>query len=74
MAPENKTQNTNGKPCQNHEVRIGHLEINTEKQWAAIEKLQNRLPVWATLVISLLTFLLGAAITYASLAARLAIK
>lgn len=48
--------------CEKHsglEARIENLEISGKKQWEAIEKLQNRLPVWATVVISVLTFLLG---------------
>ena len=44
------------------ESRMETLERSDEKQWEAIEKLQNRLPVWATLFISFLTFLLGASI------------
>ena len=60
--------------CKKHSgvvSRISSLEDSNTKQWNAIEKLQNRLPVWATIVISLLTFGLGSALTYASLAARL---
>ncbi len=43
---------------------IEQIKASDAKQWLAIEKLQNRLPVWATAVISVLTFLLGAAVTY----------
>jgi len=60
------------------EERIGvtESEINTlkesdERQWLAIEKLQNRLPVWATTVISLLTFFIGCTMTYAVMIERL---
>ena len=35
------------------------LKEETEKQWDAIEKLRNRLPVWATLFISSLTCIAG---------------
>lgn len=38
-----------------------------EKIWIAIDKLQNRLPVWATAVISLLTFLCGVLGTFAKM-------
>jgi len=48
--------------------RIINLEVSDRDQWEAINHLQNRLPTWATLVISLLTFLLGCALTYARLA------
>jgi hypothetical protein len=53
-------------------TEIGNLKESDKLQWEAIEKLQNRLPVWATLLISLLTFALGAAMTYAALAVQLA--
>jgi len=52
-------------------ARIEILETSDKEQWVAIDRLQNRLPVWATLLISLLTFALGAALTYASLAVQL---
>ena len=56
------------KVCDRHSgivEQIDTLKNSDERQWAAIEKLQNRLPVWATLLISLLTFFLGCAITVA---------
>ncbi len=59
--------------CNHHSGIISDIEQIKEsdkKQWLAIEKLQARLPVWATTVISILSFLLGAALTYASLAGR----
>jgi len=55
-----------------HEARIVNLEKQDERQWEAIERLQHRLPVWATMAMSLLTFLLGSALTYAGLAAKIA--
>lgn len=60
------------RPCGVHESKIDRLEKETEEQWTAINKLRDRLPVWATIVISLLTFLLGSALTYAALVVRLA--
>ena len=41
------------------ETEIENLKDSDNRQWEILEKLQNRLPVWATMVISLLTFLLG---------------
>ncbi len=41
------------------ETEIDNLQKSDNRQWEILEKLQNRLPVWATVVISLLTFLLG---------------
>lgn len=52
-------------------AEIDNIKADVRDQWCAIEKLQNRLPVWATLLISLLTFALGAAMTYASFAVQL---
>jgi hypothetical protein len=60
---------TESKVCEFHsgvEKQIETLEANDEKQWTAIERLQNRLPVWGTLVISLLTFFLGLAVGFIS--------
>lgn len=51
-----------------HRRRIIELEESDRNQWEAIEKLRNRLPVWATVIISLLTFLLGCSLTYATIA------
>lgn len=61
--------------CEHHSgifARIDNLETSDGKQWEAISRLEHRLPVWATLLISLLTFLLGGVFTYAAFAVRLA--
>ena len=39
--------------------RCRDLHDVDEDQWRAINALRNRLPVWATMAISLLTFLCG---------------
>ena len=62
------------RPCDVHESKIERLEKETEEQWTAINKLRDRLPVWATIVISLLTILLGSALTYAALVMKMAGK
>jgi len=70
------SENKNGY-CKGHsgiEERVSKVETETEKQWKVLDQLRNRLPVWATIVISLLTFLLGGAITYATFAIRIAQK
>ncbi len=54
-----------------NEEAIETLKASDERQWQAIEKLQNRLPLWATMIISLLTFLLGCSFTYAGLIIRM---
>ncbi len=54
-----------------NETEVIALKESDEKQWQAITKLQNRPPIWATAVISLLTFLLGCSLTYAGLIVRL---
>ena len=60
--------------CKKHsgfEARLTEREKQDEDQWTAINNLRNRLPTWATLVISLLTFLLGCSVTLAAVANRL---
>ena len=52
--------------------RVTHLEDSDSKQWDTIERLQNRLPVWATLFIAGLSCLLGSALTYAGLVVKIA--
>lgn len=49
------------------EKEIEALQGSDRDQWDAINHLRNRLPVWATLLISVLTFALGAALTYAGM-------
>lgn len=69
-------ENRNGY-CKGHsgiDERISKVEAETEKQWKVLDQLRNRLPVWATIVISLLTFLLGGAITYATFAVKMAVQ
>jgi hypothetical protein len=41
------------------------LKSSVKDQWSAIEKIQNRLPVWGTTIISILTFFLGIAVSFA---------
>jgi len=70
MAGETKCVAT----CAEHsgiKERLTNVETAQDKQWEAIETLQRRPPVWATATISLLTFLLGASLTYAGLVMRL---
>lgn len=57
-----ETEIMESKVCEHHsgiDEQLKALQISDVKQWTAIEKLQNRLPLWATLFISFLTFLLG---------------
>ena len=55
-----------------NETEIDTLKDSDSKQWAAIDKLQNRLPIWATTLISLLTFSIGCVTTYAVMLHRIA--
>lgn len=50
---------------------IQTLKDDRDEQWKVINELRNRLPAWATIVISLLTFLLGCSLTYAALAVKI---
>lgn len=72
MAEDNK--NNFCKAHSGIEQKIRSLESDTKDQWTAINQLRNRLPGWATIVISLLTFLLGASITYATFAVKMVSK
>ncbi len=58
--------------CGEHGKAIAILERDTASQWAAIDKLRNRLPVWGTVLISVLTFALGFTLNYTVMAARMA--
>ena len=54
--------------CQEHsavEEAIKTLKQSDKDQWDAIKSLQNRLPIWATTLISILTFGIGCVSTYA---------
>jgi len=68
MAPKNEI---NIKPGCNAGVdlsrRVSHLEDSDDKQWLIIERLQNRLPVWATMVMTVMGMILGSVLTYAGM-------
>ncbi len=53
------------------ETEIETLKESDTKQWAAIEKLRNRLPIWATTIISLLTFFIGCLTTYVMMLSKI---
>lgn len=46
-----------------NKVRIEQLIKSDVKQWVAIDKIRDRLPNWAVVVLSCLTALLSACIT-----------
>ncbi len=48
--------------CGDHQARIGNVENAVEIHRVDIASLKARPPVWATVVISLLTFALGLSI------------
>ncbi len=54
-----------------NETEIETLKESDTKQWSAIEKLRNRLPIWATTIISLLTFFIGCLITYVMMLSKI---
>jgi hypothetical protein len=60
--------------CEEHSgciTEIKNLKHSDKEQWDAIKKIQDRLPIWATAVISLLTFLFGCSVTYAGLVVKI---
>jgi len=56
MPPANEQGCTFGKVTRE---KITHLEASDAKQWDVLEKLQSRLPNWATLIIAILMALIG---------------
>lgn len=50
---------------------IANLKVDKDEQWKAINELRNRLPAWATVVMSLLSGISGYAIAYATLAHKI---
>ena len=51
---------------------IKDVKDDTDKQWNEINHIKNRPPVWCTVVMMVLSGLLGSIITYATLAVRIA--
>jgi hypothetical protein len=54
------------EPCGELKVvksRVDAMEDAEKDQWTAINALRNRLPLYATLGLSMLTFLLGGCVT-----------
>jgi hypothetical protein len=45
--------------CGRHSADISNLQDSDKRQWALIERIQNRLPVWATFVFGILTLAIG---------------
>ena len=45
--------------CATHAEKIRQLEVRIDKVDALLEKVQNRLPHWATLTLSFATLIIG---------------
>lgn len=61
--------------CKHHSglvQKIIDVKDDTDKQWAEINHIKNRPPVWCTVVIAILSASLGSVLTYAALAVRIA--
>ena len=60
------------------ESKVDRLESDTKSQWAAIDELRRYMrklvPVWVTAVVSVLTFITGASLTFAGMILRFAGK
>jgi hypothetical protein len=65
---------TDNELCGTHTEAIKNLKESDKMQWEAIERLQNRLPMWATTIISILTFGIGCISTYAVMLRNIIIK
>jgi hypothetical protein len=46
-----------------HEKRLDKHEGEHHNIWESLDSVRNRLPIWATLIISTLTALLGASLS-----------
>ncbi len=57
-----------------NEADIGSLKTSEERQWEIIEAIRKRLPVWATLLISLLTGAVFSLITVLTILCKNGIK
>ncbi|MFA5382047.1 MAG: hypothetical protein WC356_02695 [Candidatus Micrarchaeia archaeon] len=60
----NGQNGTNGisvdlQKCGRHDSDITNLQESDKRQWDLIQKIQNRLPVWATFVFGILTLIIG---------------
>lgn len=55
-----------------HAQQIKDLKIDGAKQWEVIDKIRDRLPVWATLLMTSMGVLVGSALTYAAMSAKFA--
>ena len=55
MAPEHEQC----REVVKHTEQIKNLKESEGKQWDAIDKLRNRLPHWATLLIAILVGMIG---------------
>jgi len=61
--------------CMEHSGMANELENlkdSDKKQWETLEKVRDRLPNWAVLVISILVGMICVSATYAALAVRIA--
>ena len=52
-------------------ARVGYLETSDTHQWNVIEKLKDRLPVWATLMLMGLCTIIGALIGFIAATGRI---
>jgi hypothetical protein len=51
--------NVDLEKCGRHSAEILSLKDSDKRQWDLIERIQNRLPVWATFVFGILTLTIG---------------
>jgi len=64
----------NNEVCKQHSGIIQKLDDcakDTVKQWAEIDKIKNRPPVWCTILLMAMSGLMGSILTYAALIDKL---
>lgn len=63
---------TEGEQIATNAEAISGLKDSDSAQWEAIRTLQTRLPLWATVILMIMSALVGSALTYAAVVVRLA--
>jgi len=60
----------NNEVCKQHSGMVQKLDDcskDTSKQWLEIDKIKNRAPTWCTILLMVMSGLMGSILTYAAL-------
>ena len=56
------------------ETEVDNLKDSDSKQWEIISRIQNRPPVWTTVVLMAFSGITGSALTFAGMLIKFAVK